>query len=136
MTDFTLHLLSLAQYEKIEHVDSFIGEDASGSFGIRTGHARAMTILGFGLARFRVAGGNWEYLAVPEALLYFADGQLSISTRRYLRNRDYTAISNELQRGLMDEEKELRKLKGSIRQMEEEMFRRLWKMGTEPGMIE
>ena len=35
---------------------SFIGEDDSGSFGILAGHARMMTMLGFGLARFRAGG--------------------------------------------------------------------------------
>ncbi len=53
---------------------SFIGEDASGSFGLQAGHARFMTILEFGLARFRTAEADWQYLALPGALLYFAQG--------------------------------------------------------------
>ena len=30
-----------------------------------------MTLLTFGLARFRIADPPWEYLAVPGALAYF-----------------------------------------------------------------
>ena len=37
MNTFTLHLESSTQYERIEHVVSFVGEDDSGSFGILAG---------------------------------------------------------------------------------------------------
>ena len=43
---------------------SFVGEDDSGSFGILPGHARVMTLLGFGLARFRVADRPGSILAL------------------------------------------------------------------------
>ena len=65
MNTFLLHLQSATQYERIENVLSFVGEDDSGSFGILPGHARMMTLLGFGLARFRVTDQDWEFLALP-----------------------------------------------------------------------
>lgn len=80
MNTFPMHLESTTQYERVEKVISFIGEDDSGSFGVLPGHARMMTLLRFGLARFRVLAEDWEYLALPGALAYFLDGE-SISAR-------------------------------------------------------
>ena len=34
----------------------------------------------------------WEYLALPGGLAYFVDGQLYLSTRRYLRGKDYDEL--------------------------------------------
>jgi len=36
MKTFVMHLQSATQYERIENVASFVGEDGSGSFGIRS----------------------------------------------------------------------------------------------------
>ena len=85
MNAFPLHLESATQYERIENVVSFVGEDESGSFGILPGHGRMMTLLSFGLARFRTADQDWEYLALPGALAYFVNGELHLGTRRYVR---------------------------------------------------
>jgi F-type H+-transporting ATPase subunit epsilon len=128
MNAFTLHLESATQYERIEGVSSFVGEDDSGSFGILPGHGRAITLLTFGLARFRVVGHEWEYLALPGALAYFVDNQLHLSTRRYVRGKDYEGISTVLQNELLAEEDALRQMKQSLRRLEEEMFKRFWKM--------
>ena len=76
MNTFHMNLQSTTQYERVEGVTSFIGEDESGSFGVLAGHARMMTLLRFGLARFRRLGEDWEYLALPGALAYFLDGEL------------------------------------------------------------
>ena len=128
MTTFVIHLQSATQYEQIEKVVSFVGEDDSGSFGILSGHRRIMTLLVFGLARFRVINQDWEFLALPGALAYFADGQLYLSTRRYLRGADYEHLSIALRDELLAEEEALRETKLSVRRLEEEMFRRLWKV--------
>ena len=129
MNPFVMHLQSATQYERINHVVSFVGEDDSGSFGILAGHERMITLLGFGLARFRVTNRPWEYLAIPGGVLYFASDQLFISTRRYLRGENYEQITGGLRRELLTEEEALREIKQSIRRLEEEMFRRLWKVG-------
>jgi len=42
---FALDLCDTRQEEHIEGVTAFVGEDATGSFGILPGHARFMTIL-------------------------------------------------------------------------------------------
>ena len=123
-----MHLESATQYERVEDVVSFIGADDSGSFGIMAGHSRTMTLLRFGLARFRVAAGNWEYLALPGALAYFIDEQLHVTTRRYVRGTNYEQITATLRDELRSEEDSLEQLKRSLRRLEEEMFKRLWKI--------
>jgi F-type H+-transporting ATPase subunit epsilon len=128
MNTFIMHLQSATQYERIENVLSFVGQDDSGSFGILSGHARMMTLLSFGLARFRVVSQDWEYLALPGALAYFVAGQLYLSTRRYLRGKDYEQLSVALRKELLAEEVALCEMKQSVRRLEEEMFRRLWKV--------
>ncbi len=101
MNIFVLHLESATQYERIDNVVSFVGEDASGSFGILPGHARMTTLLEFGLARFRIADEDWQFLAVPGAVLYHRDNQLHVCTRHYLRGRDYERISTALREQLL-----------------------------------
>lgn len=128
MNAFPMHLESTTQYDRVERVISFIGEDDSGSFGVLPGHARMMTLLRFGLARFRVLGEDWEYLALPGALAYFLDGEFHLSTRHYLRGKDYDRISAALEQELLVEEDNLQVVKQSLRRLEEEMFKRLWKL--------
>ena len=128
MNSFVMHLQSATQYERIDDVISFVGEDDSGSFGILAEHARVMTLLVFGLARFRAGSRPWEYLALPGGLAYFVDGQLYLSTRRYLRGQDYESLSAALRRELRAEEEALREIKQSMRRLEEEMLKRLWRI--------
>ena len=128
MNIFPMHLQSTTQYERVENVTSFIGEDESGSFGVLAGHARMMTLLRFGLARFRILGEDWEYLALPGAFAYFLEGELYLSTRHYLRGKDYDHISVALQQELLVEEDNLQVIKQSLHRLEEEMFKRLWKL--------
>jgi F-type H+-transporting ATPase subunit epsilon len=130
---FTLHLLAATRYERVEGVTSFVGEDASGSFGLLAGHARFMASLRFGLARFRVGDGAWQYLALPRALIYFLDNELFLGTRRYVLDTDYERISHTLQQELMREEHELRDIRRSLREMEEQLLKRLWQTGHDLG---
>ena len=125
MIGFILHLQSATQYEAIDEVTSFVGEDGSGSFGIQAGHARMMASLSFGLARYRCGERPWQYLALPGALLYFVDNQLFLNTRRYVRDDDYERINTVLREQLSKEETGLRSIKESLRRMEEEMLKRL-----------
>ena len=134
MNSFNLHLQEAIRAEKITGVTSFVGEDASGSFGILAGHSRMLTALVTGLARFRVGADAWQYLAMPGAVLYFKDNVLTLSTRRYLLDTDYMRISRALQQQLLAEEEQLHAMKTSLHRMEESMLKRLWKMGRkDPG---
>lgn len=133
MNTFTLTLLDATQTQRIDGVTSFVGEDASGSFGILPGHARLMTVLVFGLARFRTTAGDWRYLALPGALLYFSGNELSLGTRRFLLDDDYERISAALHEQLLAEEQTLDDIRKSLHRMEEQLFRRLWDMGHGTG---
>ncbi|MDA8391088.1 MAG: F0F1 ATP synthase subunit epsilon [Gammaproteobacteria bacterium] len=128
MKAFTLTISSATHGERISDVLSFVGVDASGSFGILAGHARMMTILAPGLARFRQMNRGWQYLACPGAVLYFWKNDLSISTRRYLLDENYEHIADALERQIGEEEKELRAMKESLRRMEEQVLKRMWEM--------
>lgn len=125
MTGISLHLNSAVRSESIDNVVSFVGTDASGSFGIQPGRSRFMTILDYGLSRFRQLDGDWLYLACPGAVLNFADNQLTVSTRRYLWDRDYQRISELLVGQLADEEAELKNVKDNLQELEQALFRRL-----------
>jgi len=129
---FTLHLQSAARHESIEAVTSFVGQDASGSFGILPGRADFMTVLDYGLARFRGMDGAWQYLACPGAVLSFADNQLFLNTRRYLRDDDYERVSSLLIGQLADEELALKAVKDNLRRLEHELFRRLHQLQRWP----
>jgi len=130
MKTFALELRDAYRSERIDDVTAFVGEDASGSFGILAGHARFLTVLVFGLARFRVGDEDWRYLALPGGVLYFAENTLYLSTRRYLSGGDYESISVQLEAKLLEEEQHLRATKESLRRMEEELLRSLWRMGS------
>lgn len=128
MSGFLLHLQDAEHFERFEEVASFVGEDASGSFGILPGHGRLLTLLGFGLARFRPADGAWRFVALPGALLSFADNELVISTRRYLWDRDRQRISAALDEELRREEDDLGAIRENLRRLEEEMLKSLWSL--------
>ena len=129
MKTFLLRLQGATRAEEINGVSSFVGEDASGSFGILAGHARLMTTLIIGLARFRVDRNAWQYLALPGAVLYFNNNVLTLSTRQYLLDDDHMRISAALQQELLAEETQLLSVKESLHRMEEEVLKRLWDIG-------
>lgn len=131
MKTFGLRLCDATRTEDIPDVVTFIGEDASGSFGLLAGHAPFMTALVTGLARFRRSGGAWQYLALPGAIAYFHDDLLTVGTRRYLLDDDFERISGALRERLLAEEQTLRKTKRSLRTLEEEILKRLWELGRE-----
>ena len=133
MRAFALRLQDATRSARIEGVTAFVGEDASGSFGILAGHARLMTTLVIGLARYRMGEADWQYLAMPGAVLYFRDDTLTLSTRRYLQDSDYTRITADLQEELLAEEARLQSTRESLRRMEEEVLRRMWELGRRTG---
>jgi F-type H+-transporting ATPase subunit epsilon len=128
MTTFTLRILDSAGQHEFADVVSFVGEDASGSFGILASHARMMTSLVTGLASFRTADSDWRYVALPGAILYFDDDVLNLCTRRCLIGDDYDHISTALREQLLAEESKLTEMRQSLHRMEEEIFKRLWEM--------
>jgi len=133
MKTFTLLIQDATHAEKIEDISSFVGEDKSGSFGILAGHARMMTILVMGLARYRKDNEPWQYLAQPGAVLYFHNNILTISTRHYFRDENYMQISSDLQQKLLAEEEELHSVKHSLQHMEKEILKHMWELRRHEG---
>jgi F-type H+-transporting ATPase subunit epsilon len=125
MSAFTLNLFASDQAQRIAGVTTFVGEDASGSFGIQAYHARFMTTLVFGLARFKQAEDVWHYLAVPSAVLYFNDNTLTISTQHFLLDDNLERISDLLQQQWANQEHEVRATRESLKRMEQAMLKRL-----------
>jgi F-type H+-transporting ATPase subunit epsilon len=131
MKTFALAINDGSGTRDFTNVSSFVGEDASGSFGILAGHARMITSLVVGLARFRETDADWRYLAMPGAVLYFDDGVLTLSTRRCLIDEDYTRISAALTQELLTEEQSLQAMKERLRNMEEQILKRIWELGRQ-----
>jgi F-type H+-transporting ATPase subunit epsilon len=122
---FTLRLEDAFRGEDIAGVTSFIGEDASGSFGLLAGHERMIAVLEPGLSRYRRGEAAWEYLAATGGVVYFSDNVLSFASRRYLLGSDPEAIGRELEAQLQAEG-ELHLAIENLRQMEQDMLKRLW----------
>lgn len=133
MNSFVLNLFDASHEQRIAGVTSFVGEDATGCFGIQTNHARFMTTLVFGLARFRLATDDWQYLALPGAVAYFNNNELTISTRHFLIDTDLERISNLLEQQLIAEEENLRATKESLYKMEQAMLKRMLALNRKTG---
>lgn len=135
MSAMTVHLQSATQYERFDGVISFVGEDASGSFGVLPGHEPLLTCLEFGLAHFRTAAGELHYIAVPGAVLRFSGNDLHVSARRYLRDLDYRRIAAGVREDLAAEDAKLADMKERLQRLETEMLRRLWLAQRETGAV-
>lgn len=129
MNTFTLALHDTTHFEQIENVASFVGEDYEGSFGILAEHARFITVLKMGLARFRLIE-KWTFIACPKAVLYFNQNLLTINTRHYLLG-DFLTIKEKLETQILREEEQLKAMKKSLHQMEEAALKRLWELSKE-----
>ncbi len=125
MNTFVMNLYDAANHCKIDDVTSFIGMDASGSFGLQAHHARFMTTLVFGLARFKQEDGDWQYLALPGGVLYFKQNELTVSTRHFVVDSDLERISVSLDQQLITEEENLRATRLSLRRMEQAILKQM-----------
>jgi len=125
---FSLHLESALRTERIDDVVSFVGADASGAFGVLAHHERLLTVLGFGMARFRTADDAWHYVALPGGVALFADNALHLATRRYVLSDDYDVVADAVEHTLRAEERALRGLRQSVGRLDREILRRLWQL--------
>jgi len=125
MAGFTLNLLASNQEQCFENVYSFVGEDASGYFGLQANHAGFMTVLNFGLTRFRFESEQWHYLALPGGLASFQANQLTISTRYFLIDTDFHRISDLLEQQALKEQETMRSTRESLHCMELTVFKKI-----------
>jgi F-type H+-transporting ATPase subunit epsilon len=133
MNSFVMNLYDATDELSIEDANAFVGMDASGSFGIQANHARFMTTLVFGLARFRQQSESWQYLALPGGVLYFKDNILTVSTRHFLIDTDFDRISTLLAQQLITEEDNLRATRLSLHRMEQAMLKRMVSLQRKPS---
>lgn len=125
MKSFRIMICDATRCERIDGVTSFVGEDASGQFGVMAGRRPFATALVYGLARFRCGDAPWRYVALPEAMLRFSDDVMSIATRRAVIGDDYGRIRDALEHELRREERQIAHLKGSLARLEEALLDRL-----------
>jgi F-type H+-transporting ATPase subunit epsilon len=125
MAVFTLNLIASNEEQHFDNVLSFIGEDASGYFGLQANHIDFMTVLIFGLARFRCDENQWHYLALPGALASFQANQLTISTRYFLIDTDFNRISDLLEQQALKEQENMRSTRESLQRMELTVFKKI-----------
>lgn len=125
MNAFVMELYDAAKSKRIDNVASLIAEDRSGSFGIQAHHAKFMTVLIFGLFRYRLTTDEWFYLAMPGGVLYFNNNVLTISTRHFVIDSDYDRISQLLKEQLVNEEETLYSTLSSLKKIEQSMLTRL-----------
>lgn len=133
MNSFVLNLFDTSHEQRIVGVSSFVGEDATGCFGIQAHHARFMTTLSFGLARFRLATEDWQYLALPGAVVYFNNNELTLSTRHFLIDTDLERITVSLEQQLIAEEENLYATRESLHKMEQAMLKRMVALKRKPS---
>ena len=125
MKTMALQLHHATGSDRFEGVTSFVGEDASGSFGLLPGHGRMMTALAAGLIRFRVAADEWHYLVLPGGILSGGGNELTLCTRRYLHHTDIRQMGALLAELQQADAAALGGIKESLHRLEEEMLRRL-----------
>jgi len=130
---FSLQLESASRSERFDDVVSFVGADASGAFGVLARHARMLTVLEFGMARFRTADDAWHYVALPGAVAYFVHNLLHLATRRYVLSDDYGVVADAIETTLRAEEHTLRSLRQSVGRLDREILRRLWRLQDREG---
>ena len=125
MNTFVMNLFDNTSQLRVDGISSFIGIDVSGSFGLQAHHARFMTTLVFGLARFRQGDEDWQFLALPGGVLYFKENELTVSTRHFLVDTDLDRISEKLDRELIVEEENLRATRLSLHRMEQAILKQM-----------
>jgi F-type H+-transporting ATPase subunit epsilon len=125
MNTFTLTLIDTAEKTRIEKVRQFIAADDDGSFGMLAGHAHTVALLRYGLSRFIDDQGIWRYLAMPGAVLRFADNQLTITTARYFLGDDPDAICAELEAALQQTDSEVHRSRAALTEIEHSLLKRL-----------
>ncbi len=130
MSAFTMIVRDSQHEVRFDDIESFVGRDASGSFGIEAHAETLLAVLVFGLARFRTTDGEWHYLALPGALCHFADNRLTLTATQFLHSRDVERMTAALEQELRISETNIRSTKVAIRRMEQTLMRKIWEMST------
>jgi F-type H+-transporting ATPase subunit epsilon len=120
-----MEILSADAAASIEDVVSFIGTDASGSFGILARRERFVTMLSWGACRFQTSGGRRSYVATPGGALSFDAGLLRIATTRFFLGDDYASLLQRLAERMRAEADDTKAVRQVLRELDSELLRRL-----------
>lgn len=135
MKTFVLNIQSPYGSVTMDDVTSFVGTDASGSFGIRANHERMMTILEFGFVTVHRRDQGIQYIAMPGCILYFLENTMFLVTTRYFISSDDNELTAQLRGQIAREEEKLLSLRESVRKMEESMFKQLYRQEREQSLL-
>ena len=128
MNTFELILQDMTQQWHEAEARSFVATDVSGSFGIQAGHETFVTCLRPGLARFMDGSGQWQYVAQPGAVVWFADNRLYLSTAQFIISPERDRLVQHMDEEWRAAAEALGSTKRNIVQVEQALARKLWEM--------
>lgn len=128
MSVFTMQLHSATQSDIVEGVQSFVGEDESGQFGLMPFHEPVITVLKYSVAKYRKADMDWSYVALPGAVLHFENNVLYLAARNYILGANFSEMRKALNEVVLKEEQHLTGVKDVLIRLEQQMMRQLWQM--------
>ena len=135
MRTFAVTLLDGRGAERFDSVVEFIGADASGSFGLLAGHARFVSVLRYGLARFLDNGSRWRYVSMPGGVLRFADNHLRLTTVRYFLGDDRGKIVERLANEMARADSDMSKARTTLNEIEHSLMRRLIELSARGRLV-
>ena len=125
MNGFRLSLLDCRGSDHFEHVNQFIGADATGTFGVLAGHAPMVAVLRYGLARFLDDVGKWRYVALPGGILRFSHNAMSLVAVRYFHGDDPGTLVERLAQEMAQDDSELSAARQTMAKIDQALLRRL-----------
>ena len=136
MKPFSVVINDFTQAWQNDSVSSFVGRDASGSFGILAAHENFMTTLPAGMARFYLPESGWQYLAQPGSVLLFEQGRLYLSTTQFIISDESEKLVNLMESLWQRLEHQKRAARQSQLQIEQALTRKLWEMSKQDNAYE
>jgi len=129
-----LTISSLAGATAIEQeVLSVRAADASGSFGIRRGHANLLSVLEIGVVSWLDSAGHEHYCAVRGGILRVSDGNcVHINSREAIADDDLTRLESTIVAEFQRREKSEHNMRSQSRRLELQMVREIMRY-LQPG---
>lgn len=131
MNTFAMTLYSAAQQTDYAQVIQFVGQDASGSFGVLAGAEDLLTMLPFGMVRFQTADLLWHYLAVPEAVLHFTANRMHVTASSFIVGDDRNRMTQLLDSTRHEQTQRVHSTRLSVQQLDQALMRKFLQTGRE-----
>lgn len=130
MNTFPLTVCDGASCQRFDAVAALVAADATGAFGLQARHQALVAVLRPGLARFRLADGQWRYLALAGGVLRFADNAAELVSARCYLGDDAAALTARLAAELAREDSDLHAARATLAAIEQALKRRLAELGA------